>query len=424
MNYTQAIDYLYKLSNLGWKLGLNKIRALLKEIGNPHQKYKIIHIAGTNGKGSTSAMVESILRTAGYKTGLFTSPHLIYVGERIQVNGIKISEDELVFYLEKLQPFIEKYKCTFFEAMTAISFAYFADQNIDVAVVEVGLGGRLDATNVVSPILTIITEIEHDHTKQLGRSRKKIAIEKGGIIKRGAACLTGSRHKDVIETLDQICQERKTELMQVPNLVKIQNVIPMEKFTSFDLRVNGSIYPQLKLPLLGEHQIRNATLAIMAINVLSAGIFNIKIEDIYHGLFDVRWPGRLQILDNSPKIILDVAHNPDGMASLVRTVQNTFTYKDIIVILGIVKNKNYRAMIKSISKIAHRIIAVKSETHRALDPKYLVTEARKYNIKTDIFYSVEAGLEHAIKSAGKDTLILGTGSHYTVGELINCYKST
>ncbi len=424
MNYTQAIDYLYQLSNLGWKLGLNKIRALLKEIDNPHQKYKIIHIAGTNGKGSTSVMLESILRTAGYKTGLFTSPHLIHLGERIKVNGLKISEDDLVFYLEKLHPLIEKYKCTFFEAMTAIAFAYFAEQKIDVAMVEVGLGGRLDATNVVSPILTIITEIEHDHTKQLGRSRKKIAAEKGGIIKRGAACLTGSRHKDVIDTLTRICQERKTELMQVSNLVKIQNVIPNEKFSSFDLRVNGSIYPQLKLPLLGDHQIRNATLVIMAINLLSSGIFNIKIEDIYHGLFDVHWPGRLQILDNSPKIILDVAHNPDGMSSLVKAIQTTFTYNEIIVILGIVKNKNYRAMIKNISTIANRIIAVKPDTHRALDPKYLVREAEKYNIKTDSFYSVAAGLEHAIKNVGSNSLILGTGSHYTVGELINCYKST
>jgi dihydrofolate synthase/folylpolyglutamate synthase len=158
--------------------------------------------------------------------------------------------------------------------------------------------------------------------------------------------------------------------------------------------------------------------------LLSNRTFNIKIEDIYHGLFDVNWPGRLQILDSSPKIILDVAHNPDGIKHLVKAVQDTFTYKDITVILGIVKNKNYRTMIKNISKIANRIIAVKADTPRALDPKYLIREAEKYNIQADIFYSVAAGLEHAKKKAGKDTLILGTGSHYTVGELINCYKST
>ncbi|MBD3290930.1 hypothetical protein GF337_19135 [candidate division KSB1 bacterium] len=424
MNYTQAIDYLYQLSSLGWKLGLNKIRALLKEVDNPHQQYPIIHIAGTNGKGSTSAILESILRTAGYTTGLFTSPHLIHLGERITVNGIQISQKDLVSYVERLQPLIEKYKCTFFEAITAIAFIHFAERKVDVAVVEVGLGGRLDATNVVSPILSIITEIEHDHTKQLGRSRRKIAAEKGGIIKRGAVCLTGSQHKDVVETLAQICRERKTELMQVSNLVKIQNIIPGEKFTSFDLRLNGSIYPQLKLPLLGEHQIRNATLAIMATNLLSSEHFDIKIEDVYHGLFDVRWHGRLQILDNSPKVIVDVAHNPDGTASLVKSIQNTFVYDELFVILGIMKNKNYRAMVKNISAIASRIIAVKADTHRALDPRYLVREAEKHNIPAEAFTSVAAGLEHALGKSGKKTIILGTGSHYTVGELINCYKST
>ncbi|MCI0493735.1 bifunctional folylpolyglutamate synthase/dihydrofolate synthase, partial [candidate division KSB1 bacterium] len=383
-----------------------------------------IHIAGTNGKGSTSAITESILRTSGYKTGLYTSPHLIDVRERIKCNDIIISKNELIGYIEKYKPLIEKYKCTFFETMTAIAFAYFADQKIDVAVIEVGLGGRLDATNVVSPILTIITEIEHDHTKQLGRSRKKIALEKAGIIKHGAVCLTGSQHKIVLDTLAQVCRERKTELMPVARLIHVDNIIKSEKFTAFDLKVNGSIYPQLKLPLLGDHQIQNASLAIMAANLLSRDRFQIKTEDIYHGLFDVSWPGRLQILSNSPKVIVDVAHNPDGINKLTQTIQELFAGKDLSIILGICKTKNYQSMIKKLCSIAKRIIAVRPDTHRALEAKVLARTVEKYQVPVYPFNDVRSGFDFALNTISEDTLILGTGSHYTVGEIINYYKKT
>jgi len=423
MNHSKTIDFLYQLSSLGWKLGLNKIRALLKEIGNPHEKFKVIHIAGTNGKGSTSAIIESILRTAGYHTGLFTSPHLIQITERIKINGNEIDFDDLEYYIKQLRPFIERYKCTFFEAVTAIAFAYFADRQIDVAVIEVGLGGRLDATNVVTPVLSIITDIEHDHTKQLGRSRKKIAYEKGGIIKPGAACLTMSQHKAVIETLAKICDDRKTELIQVARLVNLENVLQNDKFTSFDLRVNGAIYPQLKLPLLGEHQLKNASLAVTAANFLNQNGFQIKIEDIYHGLFDVRWPGRMQFLEFSPRFIVDVAHNPDGMANLVKSIQKLFSYHKLIVIIGIVKHKNYHAMVRWVSTIADLIIAVRPETPRSIDSTKIKNEALLYKIPVVSFDNVKNGMEYALSKAIGDDLIVGTGSHYTVGELISLYKN-
>ena len=424
MNNNEAIDFLYQLSSLGWKLGLNKIRALLNEINNPHEKYQVVHVAGTNGKGSTSAMLESIFKAASYSTGLFTSPHLINITERIKSNGNEINIDDLIYYINKLRPLIEKYKCTFFEAITAIAFVYFADREVDVAVIEVGLGGRLDATNVVTPVLTIVTDVELDHTKQLGRSRQKIAMEKGGIIKQGATCLTISQHKSVIDTLSQICAERKTELIQVAKLVKVDNVLQNEKLTSFDLRVNGSVYPQLKLRLLGEHQIKNATLAVTAISFLSSGQFKIKIKDIYQGLFDVYWPGRLQILRNSPKLVVDVAHNPDGTLKLCKTIQNIFSYQNLYVLLGICKNKNYLAMIRIICSIADRIIIVKPETHRAVEPEILADAALSFQIPVNKFNNVAEGLSYAVKDASKDDLILGTGSHYTIGEIINFYKNS
>ncbi|MBL7095341.1 bifunctional folylpolyglutamate synthase/dihydrofolate synthase, partial [candidate division KSB1 bacterium] len=208
MNYDQALEYLQNLTSLGWKLGLDKIRSLLKEIDNPHEKYKVVHVAGTNGKGSTSSMLASILEAAGYKTGLFTSPHLFYVGERIKYNGIPISQNELVEYIKRLQPLIKKYKTTFFESITAIGLLYFADKKVDIAVVEVGLGGRLDATNVVNSILSIITNINIDHTKQLGSDLKSIAKEKAGIIKQNSICISNSDYKSVNSVFEQFCRER------------------------------------------------------------------------------------------------------------------------------------------------------------------------------------------------------------------------
>ncbi|HEX9970841.1 MAG TPA: Mur ligase family protein, partial [bacterium] len=208
MNDNQAIDYLFNLSVFGWKLGLEKITAMLSELGNPQEKYRTIHIAGTNGKGSTCAMIESILRAAGYKTGLYTSPHLVYVGERIRCDGQFIRKEALVSYINFIKPLIEKYRCTFFEAMTIIAFLYFADQHVEIAVIEVGLGGRLDATNVIAPLISVITNIDIDHTKQLGHTRNSIAYEKAGIIKPGSICLATCQSKPVNSLIAQICQDR------------------------------------------------------------------------------------------------------------------------------------------------------------------------------------------------------------------------
>ena len=300
MNQDQALQYLYNLTSLGWKLGLNKIRSLLAELNNPHEKYPIVHIAGTNGKGSTSAMVESILRSAGYKTGLLISPHLVYIGERIKCNGESINQEQLVYYIERLQPLIKKYKCTFFEAVTAIAFAYFADQQVDIAVIEVGLGGRLDATNVVTPLISIITNIEIDHTKQLGQNRKSIAIEKAGIIKPNTICITNSRSKSVNTIFSQICLDRQVEHIRADQLLKVNNVQLRETVTSMDLAINGSAFPQLRLSLIGEHQIQNAALAVAASTVLNSKFLPIKTEHIYHGLLNVQWPGRLQTVSEHP----------------------------------------------------------------------------------------------------------------------------
>ena len=418
MNYNQAIQYLYSLTSLGWKLGINKVRSLLNELNNPQQGYKTIHIAGTNGKGSTSAMIESILRSAGYKTGLFTSPHLLYIGERIKSDGKSISQHDLVDYVENLKPLLQRYKCTFFEAMTVIAFVYFADKRIDIAVIEVGLGGRLDATNVISPLISIITNIEIDHTKQLGTNRKSIAYEKSGIIKPGTICISNCRYEYVGSILEEICQERQVELIRVDQILKTNNVQLGERTTSVDMAINGAVFPRLKLSLIGEHQIQNAALAVTAANVLNSRFIPIKIEDIYHGLLNVQWQGRLQILCNNPKIVVDVGHNVNGVSYVRKSIQTIFNYNRLILLIGVCKDKNYVAMIKKLAPLADKFIAVKANTNRALSPTVLANVAAKYSGSVSKFKSIKEGMDFAINYARKDDLILGTGSHYTVSEIL------
>jgi len=413
-----AIQYLYNLTSLGWKLGLNKIRSLLNELNNPHEKYNAIHIAGTNGKGSTSAMIESILRSAGYKTGLYTSPHLAYIGERIKCNDEPISSEELVGYIERLRPLLTKYKCTFFEAITAIAFLYFADQKIDIAVIEVGLGGRLDATNVIAPLLSIITNIEIDHTQQLGFDRKSIAVEKAGIIKPNSICITNSRYESVNAIFNQICRDRKAEHLRVDQLLKVNNVRLGEKVTSLDMAVNGSVFPQLKLSLVGEHQIQNAALAVAAATILNSKFLPIKIEDIYHGLVDVQWPGRLQTISYNPKLVVDVAHNPDGIAQVKKSIRTIFSYDHLIVLFGVCKDKNYSAMIKTLAPLADLFIATKADSNRALLPTAIANMALKHNDHVYISNTSMAGLDYALQHAQKSDLILCIGSHYIVSEIM------
>ncbi len=423
MNYDQALEYLQNLTSLGWKLGLDKIRSLLKEIDNPHEKYKVVHVAGTNGKGSTSSMLASILKSAGYKTGLFTSPHLFYVGERIKYNGEPISQDELVEYIKRLQPSIKKYKTTFFESITAIALLYFADKKVDIAVVEVGLGGRLDATNVVHSILSIITNISIDHTRQLGKDRESIAKEKAGIIKPNSICISNSTYKSVNSIFEKFCRVRQAKHISLTQLIDINNVKFREKFTCLDLKINGAYYPQLKLSLIGEHQVQNGALAVAAANILNDKFLPIKTDHIYEGLRHVQWTARLQTISSNPKIVVDVAHNPNGILFLKKSIKTIFKYKRLIIVMGIVKDKLYEDMVKQIAPLADLFIAVKANNRRSLSAAILGNAAKKYSKNVVKCKTVQKGLFIALQETNKDDMILCTGSHYTVGEFITCFNN-
>lgn len=422
MDQQQAISYLFSLASRGWKLGLEKIISLLAELDHPHTQYPTIHIAGTNGKGSTSAMIESILRAAGYRTGLYTSPHLVDVRERVRLNGQSIGFEELTSYILRLQPLLEKYGCTFFEAMTVIAFLFFAEHKIDIGVIEVGLGGRLDATNVITPWISVITRIDIDHTRQLGHTRRQIAMEKAGIIKPGTICITQQQAEEVNQIFAQVCQTRQAEHLPVLKLVQIENVQLDEKRSTFDACVIGAEYPQLKLGLIGEHQLENAAMALATIGILNARFLRVAKQHVYDGLNSVFWPGRLQTIADHPKIVLDVAHNPNGIATLVRAARTIFDFEHLIVVFGVCRDKDYRSMVQDLATIADCLIAVKAETERGLSARTLAKVASNYLTSVFSRQSIADGFNLALEHAQPNDLILGTGSHYVVGKILESYS--
>ena len=383
----------------GMKLGLRNIRALLRSIGDPHRAFPSVHIAGTNGKGSTSSMIAAILTAAGYKVGLYTSPHLVHFNERIRINGAVISDADIVRYTAQLRSQIIKRKATFFEATTAIAFKYFADQNVDIAVIETGLGGRLDSTNVLKPVVSVITSIGMDHTEHLGNSIRLIAGEKAGIIKRHVPVVTGRLTPIAKRTIEAAAADKKSPV-----------------FDSSALTLPDDITLQLK----GEHQIGNAKTAIAAVNFISK-ILLIGNAAIRKGLERTTQlsglRARMEFIHGAPVVLLDVAHNPDGSAALVSELKNFKTSK-IVIIFGVMRDKDYRSILKHFKKIASTIIATAPSIERALPSSLLATFCRKSGIQTIESATVREAVRKGKAIAGKKGLLVVTGSHYLVGEVI------
>ncbi|MFQ5823177.1 MAG: bifunctional folylpolyglutamate synthase/dihydrofolate synthase [bacterium] len=424
MYKNDTVQFLINLQRFGWRLGLHNITGLLEEMGNPHLRFKSIHLGGTNGKGSTAAMLESIFRQSGYKTGLYTSPHLLDETERIKVKGSSITWENLKFYLNQVRDKIQRLECTYFEALTAVAFQHFADSCVDVAFIEVGLGGRFDATNVIRPQLTIITEIDLDHMEYLGTTKKSIAIEKAGIIKIKIPCLSGATNQKVKAILAHISKERNAKFYDLKDFCTLHPKNLTEEFSEFKLIFSDKQYYHLKLGLVGRHQIKNAALAVAAVQILNQQNFNIKKEDIYKGFEKICWPGRLQKLQNNPKIVLDVAHNPAGMRKLVSALKSIYHYDRLIFIIGILKDKNYKVMTKIITSVADYIFIVTPSTERSLPGDQLAKEIVKFSDKFQICPNTMHAFQTAVSFSNQKDLICVTGSHYTVGEFLKCYKNS
>jgi dihydrofolate synthase/folylpolyglutamate synthase len=436
----QTLDYLYSFVDYSLtrqlryspeKFNLERMHELMKLMGNPQKKYPIVHIAGTKGKGSTAAMIASILRSAGYTTGFYTSPHLQNFNERIQIDGEPISDEKLVDLVEGLKPLIEKVpEITTFEITTALAFEAFADDHVDIAVVEVGLGGRLDATNVVNPLVSVITSLSFDHMNVLGDSIAQIAAEKGGIIKPGRPIVLAPQWKEAREVIEEIAAER-----HAPITIIGRDYFYGEHSRSLDGQtiflwsrddqemVNEYVASggrtdwepdHFSIPLLGMHQVENAATAYATVQILREEGFKITRADIEKGFSTVNWPGRFEILQRNPLIIIDSAHNQDSALRLRLAMDDYLNGKPIVLLFGSSEDKDVRGMFTHLLPCAKTLVATRSTHPRAMEPGILVELANQFGKHAIETLTVEEGLSEAIKSAGKDAVIMVTGSIFVV----------
>ncbi|MBI3765164.1 MAG: bifunctional folylpolyglutamate synthase/dihydrofolate synthase [Ignavibacteriales bacterium] len=422
--FDKTLQFLYDLQLFGIKVGLHNIRTLLRYLGHPERQFPSIHIAGTNGKGSTAAMLAAILCASGYKTGLYTSPNLVHFSERIRINGKKISEEEIVRYTRYLQPAIRKTKATFFEATTAIAFQYFADQRVDVAVIETGLGGRLDATNVLTPILSIITNVGLDHMEYLGSTYSSVAFEKGGIIKPSIPCLVGDMNTDALTLLQRIARKMNASLFRCNKL----STVRINDNTLAGLRValetDRDHYNDVFLPLAGEHQSKNLQLAVLAVERVreSLGFYRITKETITAGLCSLQrysgLRGRIDVLSTKPLVVADVAHNPAAIKTLLRSLKDLLVGR-VVIVFGVMKDKSYGEMIDLLAPMTRLAITVEPHTDRALGSDAIMTEFHHRSTRAIDGGDVNQGFARALDEQRNLETVLVTGSHYVVGEVLN-----
>ena len=403
IDYEECLQFLDSIEKKkGIKLGLDNMSKILQLLGSPQSNYKIIHVAGTNGKGSVCAMIDSILQSAGLKTGRYTSPHLVKINERFMINGEQISDEKFVEMVNRIRPYLKKVELTYFEILTLMAFIYFNDEKVNFAVVEVGMGGRLDATNASLPFMGVITNIDLDHTEHLGNTIKEIAAEKAGIIKEGMMIVTGCEG-DAFNVVRDTCTRKKAKLFP---LVKSQTMQDGLKFGDM-----GGI----NLLLQGDFQIKNAEVAVSSILALKNKGIQIPDRAVKIGLASADWPGRLDFVENN--ILLDSAHNPAGIKVLRDELEKLKKdFNSIILIFGAMKDKNIPEMILRLVPSVDSIYLTKANNERAELPENILKEVEKYQHKYIITKSVNDALEKARALATPRELIVVTGSIYVVGE--------
>lgn len=420
MNIKEAIKFIEEAAYFGSKLGLSNIGYLLDLLGNPQNDLKFFHVAGTNGKGSVCSFISHILVEAGYRTGLFTSPYLEKFTERIQVDFKNIPDEKLVEYVKLLKEKIEimtkagENHPTFFELNTAISLLYFRDMKCDAAVLETGLGGRLDSTNVISShVVSVITAIGLDHTAILGDTIGQIAFEKAGIIKpKRPVVIYGDNKSEAINVIKTRAKEMGSEVV-IADTSLIKNIRNTAGGYTFDY---DSI-KDISIQLLGRHQIKNSVTAIEAIRIASSSGFEISEKNIKNGLKKTKWPGRVEVINSNPTIICDATHNPQGAVVLRKTLEERYNTKDIVYLMGVMKDKDFNKMASTVLHDAKAVITVKPNWHRALDADELLKTVRRYCQNSYYGDTIEEGLEKALDIAGSDGVICTFGSLYYVADV-------
>jgi len=437
MFYIDAISYLESFWKFGIKLGLDRINHLLYLLDNPHKKYTSIHVAGTNGKGTVCSLVATVLKESGFNVGLYTSPHLLDYTERIKINGIDISKKSFASIIEKIKQVIsEKYKLnelpTEFEILTAAAFLYFAEKKVDIAVIETGLGGRLDSTNVIVPIVSAITNVDFDHCKVLGKTLSKIAREKAGIIKKGVPLVTAENKKEPFNVIQAICRRQNSKIIKcgVNKNADVKVVFLKRKLFGqiADIQAGNIKIKNLFVPFSGKHQLLNASGAVGIILEIKKyfaknGIKGpISKRSIMRGFAKTIWPCRLQIIKKNPLVLLDGAHNPSGIRSLFQEL-NEIKTGNIIAVFGVMKDKDIKKMADTIVKHTNKVVLVSPKMSRACNSRLLRKYFTKSGLKVAEFDSVLDGFLYAQRIADKNDIICICGSLFTCAEVLKAVRS-
>ncbi len=423
--YSSPQEYIYSFALFGkkggYKPGLDRVNYMLSRVGNPHLVYPIIHVGGSNGKGSTVAFVDAVLQESGFQVGRFTSPHLTYYGERMAVNGQPMPEDELAELVEKLSPIFEEVeektdfgRPSFFEVTTLLALYYFARQGVDIVVLEVGLGGILDATNAVQPTICAITNIELEHTQYLGDTVEEIALQKAGIIKEGIPVITGAK-EGALQVIKDVAKSRHSPCVVLQDDYQWERIQSNYNKQVFNLKTQMNNYQQLKIQLAGLHQISNAVMAVAILENLPAPL-QVKKEDIIKGLLNTFWPGRLEIRLENPILVLDGAHNPSGFDTLVNFLKEEMPEQKVVFILSFLKDKDVTPYMEKIKSLASTVIFTQSQNFRAADPRWLKETAGSQDIPVEVIHEVGIALERGKILAGPDGVLCLAGSLYAVGE--------
>jgi dihydrofolate synthase/folylpolyglutamate synthase len=437
LNYSQAEKYLNSFTNYEQIPGifyarpgysLKHVEELLNRMGNPQLVARTIHIAGTKGKGSVAAMIAKVLSSSGYKTGLYISPHLHTLRERISIDGSLISEAEFAAAMAEVKPFIESMKqdaafrqLTYFEALTALAFAYFKKKQVDFQVLEVGLGGRLDATNVTKPVVCIITSISLDHTQILGNSLEEIAREKAGIIKSGCWVVISPQPEEAASVISDICRESEAKVVQVGKDVTWHKIGGDLHHQSLVIEGRRNNY-QVSIPLLGDFQLENAATAVAALEILASAGFAISAAGIAQGLAQVKWPGRFQILQQHPTVLVDGAHNVASMKRLVNNIKAYFAHKRIFLVFGTSCDKDIPGIVNELVLLSSQVIVTQASHSRAAPLSTLVAEFTKRGIEPETKETVTEAISRALSLADRTDIICVTGSLFVVAEALDYFS--
>lgn len=424
MNYNEALDYIHSTYKFGSKLGLDNIRYLLDLLGNPHKSLKVIHVAGTNGKGSTSTFISQILKEEGYKVGLFTSPYLEEFTERVRINGDNIPKDDLAEITEMVKSKVEamlkdgKSHPTEFEIVTAIAMLYYKLKEVDYVVLEVGLGGRLDSTNVVeNPLVSVITPIAFDHTQYLGNTIDKIAYEKAGIIKNNSFVVAHPQQKEAMDTIENICNEMESKLLVAP-----VESIKIEKYDEFGMKFDVDLYGEklcgLEIGLLGKYQANNAVVALMTIKTLRE-YHNISITEssIRNGLRNAKWPGRLEVLKRNPTLVIDGAHNIHGARALKKSIEEIFSYNRLIGVIGVLGDKDVDGILKEIIPLCSTVIITKPNNPRAISLEELREKIEAFDKEVLVYEKISDAVDKSLEISKADDMVVYCGSLYMIGDI-------